>query len=53
MIVYEWFPEGKSKYEGKFVMKQKLLKYPDQLLPHTPFLCLNSPDFSKYIDFEE
>lgn len=34
-------------------MVQKLLKYPTQLMPNTPYQYLNSPDFSKYIDYEE
>jgi hypothetical protein len=53
VILYEWFPEVDSLYEGRYVMVKRLHKYPDQLEPKTPFLTLNSPNFEKYLEFNE
>jgi len=53
VLLYEWFPLEGSTYEGKYVMIKRLHKYPDQIEPKTPFLTLLTPDFSKYIEFDE
>lgn len=51
--MFEWFQSGNRPYDGKFVMNTKILKYPTQLMPYTPYQFLNCPDFSKYIDYDE
>jgi hypothetical protein len=53
VILYEWYPEGESLNEGKWAIIKRLHKYPDQLEPKTPFLTLNTPNFEKYIEFDE
>jgi hypothetical protein len=53
VILYEWYPEGDSLNEGKWAIVKRLHKYPDQLEPKTPFLTLNTPNFEKYIEFDE
>jgi hypothetical protein len=53
VMLYEWFADGKSEKEGKFVMINKLHMYPYNIEPHTPFLTLNTPCLKKYIDFDE
>lgn len=54
VILYEWFGEtGPDDINGHFALVKRLHKFPDQIEPKTPFLTLLTPDFEKYIEFDE